>query len=206
MYLVKAKTLQCSTGEYHFFADEDIPKGTIVFVFGEQDIQYSKEEFEKLSPKQQDRLIDFAVEDEFGNWYAPSTNIYPRHSCSPPIMPLFVGGYYTDIAVTDIKRGDEFTVDYSLYFCSTKWQMTCNCGAKKCRKIIGFGLKPNLDLEKFWEKRLNSALQAFSQVPQPIFQSKDKHARKIASILQAHKKPTLGKYTKFCLIDDDSSS
>ncbi len=104
MYLIKTKILQSSAGGYHCFADEDVPKGTIVFIFGEKDIRYSKEDFKRLSKKQKDRLIEFAVEDEFGNWYAPSTNIYPRHSCRPSIMPLFIGGHYADIAVRDIKK------------------------------------------------------------------------------------------------------
>ena len=36
-----------------------------------------------------------------------------------------------------IKKGDEITIDYSTTVGENYWKMTCLCGSKNCRKIIG---------------------------------------------------------------------
>lgn len=205
MYLIKTKILQSPIEGKGYFADENVPKGTIVYFYGKDDIRYSKEDLEKLDKKEKDRLLEDAVEDEFGIWVETSTGLYTNHSCDPNIMPLFIGGQYISMVVKDIKSGDEITVDYSQFFSSTKWKMKCNCGAKRCRKVIGFGLKTDLELEKFWESRINSALEDFSKVSQPIFQSRDKYAIKITKLLKSIKKPIFSKYVKFSLIEGNSS-
>lgn len=201
MYLIKTKILQSPIEGQGYFANEDVPKGTIIYFYGETDIRYPKEDFEKLDKKEKERLLEFAVEDEFGNWVETSTGPFTNHSCDPNIMPIFIGGQYVDIAVKDIKMGDEITIDYSQFFSSTKWEMKCNCGTNRCRKIIGFGLKTDIELEKFWESSLNSTLKYISKVSQPIFQSKDKFAIGIAKTLNSIKKPIFGKYVKFSLIE-----
>jgi hypothetical protein len=203
MYLIKTKILQSPIEGKGYFADEDIPIGTIIYFYGENDKRFSKEEFEKLEKNEKDRLLEFAVEDEFGNWVETCTGPYTNHSCDPNIMPLFISGYYTDIAVKDIKKGDEITIDYSQFFSSTKWKMECNCGTKRCRKTIGFGLNPNFETEKLWRTRLSSAIEMLPKVPQPIFQSEDNFAIKISKILKSIEKPALGKYVKFSLIKED---
>lgn len=205
MYLIRTKILQSPIGGKGYFADGNVPKGTIVYFYGEEDIRYSKRDFDNLDKKEKDRLFEFAVEDEFGNWVETSTGPYTNHSCDPNIMPLFIGGHYTSIAVKNIESGDEITVDYSQFFSSTKWKIKCNCRVKRCRKIIGFGLKTDLELEKFWESRINSALDDFSKVSQPIFQSKDEYAIKITKILKSLEDPILGKYAKFSLVEGSNS-
>jgi len=206
MYLIKTKILQSPIEGKGYFVDGDVPKGTIVYFYGEDDKRYSKEDFEKLVKKDKDRLIEFAVEDEFGNWVETSTGPYTNHSCDPNIMPLFIGGYYTNIAVKDIKSDNEITLDYSQFFSSTKWAMVCKCGSSRCRKTVGFGSDPDLELEKFWQSRVSSALKSFSKVSQPIFQSKDKYAIKITKILKSLENPILGKYVKFSIIESESSN
>lgn len=203
MYLIKTKILQSPIEGKGYFADEGIPKGTIIYFYGENDKRFSREEFEKLEKYEKDRLLEFAVEDEFGNWVETCTGPYTNHSCDPNIAPLFISGYYTDIAVKNIKIGDEITIDYSQFFSSTKWTMNCNCGISVCRKTVGFGLAPDYRTEKLWQTRLNSAVEILSKVSQPIFQSNDVFTIKISNILKSIKKPTLGKYVKFSLINED---
>jgi len=130
------------------------------------------------------------------------TGPYTNHSCDPNIAPLFIGGYYADVAVKDIKIGDEITIDYSQFFSSTKWTMDCNCRTLLCRKTVGFGLEPNFETEKLWQARLDSAVEMLSKIPQPIFQSKDIFAIKISKVLKSFEKPVLGKYVKFSLINE----
>jgi hypothetical protein len=55
-----------------------------------------------------------------------------NHSCKPSA--------YVDadklIARKDIKKGEEFTADYSLFTDFPGWNMDCMCGLRGCRKLI----------------------------------------------------------------------
>jgi len=42
---------------------------------------------------------------------------------------------FCDIAIKDIKAGDEITADYTEEL-PPNTSMKCNCGSKKCKKII----------------------------------------------------------------------
>lgn len=203
MYLIKTNILQSPIQGKGYFAEENIPKGTILYCYGENDKRYSREDFEKFDNDKKDRLREFAVEDEFGNWIETGSGPYTNHSCDPNIAPLFIGGYYTDVAIKDIKKSDEITLDYAQFFSSTKWSMKCNCGTKRCRKIIGFGLEPDFEIEQLWQNRLDSALKVMLKVPQSIFESEDKFAKRISKILKSIDKPTTGKYVKFSIISED---
>jgi len=56
---------------------------------------------------------------------------YLNHSCNPNTKE----GGLCDIALRDIKNGEELTTDYSLN-APTHIKMKCACGSRKCRKII----------------------------------------------------------------------
>lgn len=183
-----------------YFATTDIPLGTIVYFYGESDIRYSPEQFEKLEPDVKKRVMDFAVEDEFGNWVETSTGAFTNHSCDPNIMPIFINGIYFDIAIKDIKKGEEITIDYSLFFSSQKWQMECHCGSNNCRHFVGFGLEINPDVEKMWQQNLNLAVANINNIAQPLFDLTDKLAINLTSNIKSILNPVVFKYNKFSLI------
>lgn len=58
---------------------------------------------------------------------------YLNHSCEPNSG---IKGKVAMMATKNIKEGEEITVDYSIIEGDEMWQMPCNCGSKKCRKII----------------------------------------------------------------------
>ena len=99
MYLVKTKILSSKIDGKGYFADEDIPKGTIIYLYGNKDLRYSKQDFNKLSEQKKNQLIEFAVENEFGEWVETTTGPYTNHSCDPNILPLYIQGNYTDIGI-----------------------------------------------------------------------------------------------------------
>ncbi|MBN2016058.1 SET domain-containing protein-lysine N-methyltransferase [Candidatus Dojkabacteria bacterium] len=200
MYLIKTRIQESKIHGKGYIADEDVPIGTIIYFYGEKDKRISKEEFDILPQNKKEHLTEFAVEDEFGNWVETSTGPYTNHSCDPNIMPLFIEGYYTDIVVKDIKKGDEITIDYAQFFSSEKWTMDCNCGTKRCRKHVGFGLKTDCEAESYYEQQIRHAVGNLNKVNQPIHDSSDKYAKQISNILKSCKKPTVGKYVKFGLI------
>jgi len=57
---------------------------------------------------------------------------YVNHSCYPNTK---VVDDSSDVAIKDIKKGEEITSDYSIFSTPDK-SMTCNCGNKNCKKII----------------------------------------------------------------------
>jgi len=69
----------------------------------------------------------------------PDGDAFMNHSCNPNIMPKDTDpldvenpiGHFDNIALKDIKAGDELTCDYNNY----EWDFdgfTCTCGAKNC--------------------------------------------------------------------------
>jgi len=108
-------------------AGEDIPKGRIISrVKGPLKFQRNKSKEDALSNP---------------NWIGVKKNIwidperphkFLNHSCNPTAG---VRGL-TIISIRDIKEGDEITVDYSTIEGDRRWEMSCSCGEKKCRKVI----------------------------------------------------------------------
>jgi hypothetical protein len=61
-----------------------------------------------------------------------------NHSCDPNCKLHVVGNRAILFSLYVIPAGTELTIDYSTTSTDTKeeWQMNCNCGSNKCRKII----------------------------------------------------------------------
>ena len=58
---------------------------------------------------------------------------YLNHSCNPNVG---IKGHRTLVAIRDIKKNKEITIDYSIIEADPRWYMKCNCGEKNCRGII----------------------------------------------------------------------
>lgn len=94
------------------------------------------------------KIVDWHVKDKasalFGpNWIGISETVwidpsdaglYVNHSCKPSAG---IKGKITLVAIKDIARGDEVTIDYSITECAEFWEMDCYCGSKRCRRKIG---------------------------------------------------------------------
>jgi hypothetical protein len=57
---------------------------------------------------------------------------YLNHSCDPTTI---IKDKRFLIALRDIKKDEEITIDYSLTEIDLRWSMSCSCSAKNCRKI-----------------------------------------------------------------------
>ena len=84
-----------------------------------------------------------AIEKE--EWLIPlEKNPWPyiNHSCNP--NSGFCGSR-TIVAMKNIDRGQEITIDYSITEGDPYWYMVCHCDAKQCRKtIVSAVLQPKL--------------------------------------------------------------
>lgn len=56
-----------------------------------------------------------------------------NHSCDPNTA---ITGTKTLVAIRNIKRNEELTIDYSLTDADPHWLVKCHCGSKQCRKNI----------------------------------------------------------------------
>lgn len=111
------------------FAAEPIKKGErITFIAGKREKKISKTKNEALS-----------IPNWFGVgraiWIDPGDTIfrYLNHSCDPNAAII---GTKTLVAMQDIKRGEEVSIDYSMTDADPLWEMSCSCGAVSCRNVI----------------------------------------------------------------------
>jgi uncharacterized protein len=75
-----------------------------------------------------------------------------NHSCDPNCRVRISGNRAIIFSLYVIRAGMELTFDYSTTATDTleKWQMNCNCGSVKCRKVIsGFQYLPTSLQEEY---------------------------------------------------------
>lgn len=108
------------------FARRDIKKGEVVLKW---DIshQLKKSEVDKLTAKQKGYVS--YMNKKYVLMQPPAK--YVNHSCEPNTLPK----NHRDIAIRDIKKGEEITSNYSKESVSGT-AMGCKCGSKNCKVII----------------------------------------------------------------------
>jgi len=82
-------------------------------------------------------------------WIEPrpgSVGEYLNHSCNPTAG---VHGKNKIVAMHNLKKGEEVTIDYALSETYPLWHMRCHCKAKNCRKIV----KPYQDMPSQRKKK-----------------------------------------------------
>jgi D-alanine-D-alanine ligase len=123
---------------YGIFSTRDITKGEVVFE-GEgvpQRIISKRFVNDNWTERQKEDFRHYAypISDEvYILWDQKPENWAPQnHSCSPNT------GYegLNVIALGDIKKGDELTIDYASFLDDTMEPFLCQCGSKNCRKVI----------------------------------------------------------------------
>jgi hypothetical protein len=143
------------------FATQDIPKGTITWVRDELDRVFVPSEIQKLSPPNLENLLKYTYRDKNGDYFfCWDLTRYINHSYRPNSM-LTAQGF--EIAIRDIKEGDEITNDYGTL--NIIEPFICANGPHQRESV-----KPD-DLTRFfkdWDELINSALKLQSFVPQPL--------------------------------------
>ena len=75
----------------------------------------------------------YIIVDEDNEYYLMnSPERYVNHSCEPNCCTDLKN--QCDIALKDIKKGEEITTDYGEDHFNDK--IKCNCGSKKCKRLI----------------------------------------------------------------------
>lgn len=138
------------------FAARNIKKGEIVNIFGGDEL--SEAEVDLLIEKGKLRLDDpFQVDDD-RYLVCPGSDYFTNHSCSPNVG---IKNSNQLVAITNIKKDDEITYDYSTTTGKQKmdskyrnddWIMDCNCGSENCRGKVSYILSlPRPTIEKYLE-------------------------------------------------------
>ena len=128
------------------FAARDFKKGEVIMVWDTSD-QCTAEELKTLSQEDQNHT-SYGGKGKYILMQEPEK--YVNHSCDPN---TYVKNFQ-DIALRDIKKGDEITTDYSLN-CIDDWELECQCGSPQCRKIVyGDFKKLSSELQQKYEPYL----------------------------------------------------
>lgn len=109
------------------YASRDFKKGEVIIKW-HPEATFTKEKMSKYSESEQNHT-SYVGNGKYVLMGIPER--YVNHSCSPN---SYVKNK-SDIALRNIKMGEEITTDYSLNGVDD-WVMNCKCGSKNCRKII----------------------------------------------------------------------
>jgi len=147
---------------YGLFATEDIPEGTITYVKDGLEIVISEEKFQEHTPEMQAVIEKYSYIDENGDriisWDFAK---YVNHCCDCNTMST---GYGFEIAIKDIKKGDQITDEYGLF--NIDHEMDLICESSCCRSKI-----TKDDFEKYymvWDEKIKKSIQKFYSVQQPL--------------------------------------
>lgn len=109
------------------FALRDVPKGTLVTRYlGRPRWAWD------LSQEQ----LDHSLQLDYDLYAVPrrgSAGWYVNHSCEPSCV---LRGERSVVTRRDVKRGEEFTFDYSTNVGWERYRMDCRCGARGCRGTV----------------------------------------------------------------------
>ena len=114
-------------GGHGVFADQPIPRGRLLIVFGGDIID--RKEVDRLSPELRPLVIQ-VDEDCFLVSTKPGPADWVNHSCDPNAG---LRGQITLVALRDIAAGEEITFDYAMSDGCDYDEFDCGCAASKCR-------------------------------------------------------------------------
>lgn len=129
------------------FAKEYIKKGEIVFIKGghilTRDEIFSSGVINSYFPINDEYFLGATNKDE-----EDQIKLYQNHSCNPNVG---LHGEITFIAMRDIEKDEELTVDYA-FIDNEDYSFECTCGSNDCRKTItGFDWKIKELQDKYYE-------------------------------------------------------
>lgn len=129
------------------FAKENIKKGEIVFIKGghilTRDEIFSTGVINSYFPISNEYFLGATNKDE-----EDQIKLYQNHSCNPNVG---LHGEITFIAMRDIEKDEELTVDYA-FIDNEDYSFECTCGSNDCRKTItGFDWKIKELQDKYYE-------------------------------------------------------
>lgn len=157
---------------YGVFATEDIPLGTIVYVEDPLEVKISPSKYQKMKEPVRQVLDKYSYRNEKGVRILSWDNAkFINHSCDCNSMST---GWGFEIAIKNIKKGEEITDDYGLLNIEKDFFHKCDCFS--CRGIVSTN-----DLSKYyfaWDEKVRKAVDRIPVVSQPIMNFMKKRVSK----------------------------
>jgi hypothetical protein len=97
-----------------------------------------------------------------------------NHCCDSNILDTGKG---YDIVVRDIKKGQEATYDYRVFY-DKDWGFECSCGSDSCCGTFRCQHPLPWGLRQAWDAKLKPALKLVKKVAQPLREDLIKHDQK----------------------------
>ena len=148
---------------YGVYATTPLPKGTILYVKDNLEIEITPIKYSKLESKFQEIVEKYTYINEKGNRILSWDNAkFVNHKCECNSMST---GYGFEIAIKDIAAGEEITDEYGLFNLIDSVEV--NCGCSKCRKI----LHPS-DIDTYadqWDVTIQYSLEDVLNIEQPLW-------------------------------------
>jgi len=145
------------------YATAAIPRGTLVYVKDDLDVEVSPDQYSTLNPLLRQHVDTYSYREATGvrvvSW---DLGKFVNHSCQPNTIST---GWGPEIAIEDIPMGAEVTDDYGLL--NMEESMLCLCGAGVCRGRVQ--LDDRRKLSNFWDEVVEAALCFALNVEQPLW-------------------------------------
>jgi hypothetical protein len=145
------------------FATAPLPRGTITWVLDELDQVLAPEQVARLWPAQRALVERYAYVDAAGKFVLCwDLGRYVNHGCDPSTRGA---GPWFDVAVRDIRPGEELTCDYAESNIGDGFR--CRCGAARCRGLVRAD-----DLLRHWQEwdaEVNATFALLFAVEQPLW-------------------------------------
>jgi len=146
---------------YGVVAVQDIPKGTITWVQDQLDNVYTPEDVEKMNDFSKEMIDKYTFRNGKGNFVMCwDISKYVNHSFKSNCIST---AYDFEIAVRDIKAGEELTDDYG-YLNVTEAFDAQDEGTDRT-KVLPDDLK---NYHQIWDNQLEKAFPLIKKVPQPL--------------------------------------
>lgn len=148
---------------YGVFAKKRIPKGTIVYVKDQLEIELTRAQMEQLGEEMRAQAEKYCYRDQRGIYALSWDNAkYVNHRCDCNTMS---SGYGFEIAICDIEVDEEITDEYGLFNIDVPIEIGCGCD--DCRGVL---LPGDIDTyAQVWDDRVRSALDIAGSVLQPLW-------------------------------------
>jgi hypothetical protein len=156
---------------YGIFATQDIPVGTITWVKDELDREFKHSEVAAMTEFNRENLLKYTYRNRLGDYFfCWDLTRYVNHSYEPNSMLTSMD---FEIAIKNIKKGDELTNDYGTLNIIEAFQ--CANGPHE-REFV----RPD-DLKRYsikWDQLITSAMEFQPKVNQPLnrFLTKKQHS------------------------------
>jgi hypothetical protein len=163
---------------YGVFATEDIAEGTIVYVKDSLELVISQTEYSLHTSEMKEVIEKYSYIDEHGNriisWDFAK---YVNHCCNCNTMST---GYGFEIAIRDIKKGEQITDEYGIF--NLEEEMDLVCTESCCRKKIAPSDFDNYYRE--WDVKIRKSIAKLFELEQALIPFLDEQTKNDLEILK----------------------